>query len=47
MKRRKKTKKKLKYLSKRNLSPPRFVVGFVIIVAIILAIILNFDAFSF
>jgi hypothetical protein len=47
MKRRKKTKKKLKYLSKRNLLAPRLVVGFVFIVAIILAITLNFDVFSF
>jgi hypothetical protein len=47
MKRRKKTKKKLKYLSKRNLSAPKIIAIFVFIVAIVLVIILNFDAFSF
>jgi len=45
MKRRKKTKKKLKYLSKRNLSAPRIVASFIFIVAIVLAIILNFNPF--
>jgi hypothetical protein len=46
MKRRKKTKKKLKYLSKRNLPAARHVVGSVVITAIILAIILNLGTFS-
>jgi hypothetical protein len=46
MKKRKKTKKKLKYLSKRNLPVVRLVVGSVVITAIILAIILNFGTFS-
>ncbi len=46
MKKRKKTKKKLKYLSKRNLPIPELVVGSVVITAIILAIILNFGTFS-
>ncbi len=44
MKKKKKTKKKLKYLSKRNLPIPKFIASFVIIAAIILAIILNFGA---
>ncbi len=44
MKKKKKTKKKLKYLSKRNLPIPKLIASFVIIVAIILAIILNFGA---
>jgi len=46
MKRRKKTKKKLKYLSKRNLPVARLVVGSAVITAIILVIILNFGTFS-
>ena len=46
MKRRKKTKKKLKYLSKRNLSVAKLAVGSVVITAIILVIILNFGTFS-
>ncbi len=46
MKRRKKTKKKLKYLSKRNQTIPRLVVASVVITVIILAIILNFGTFS-
>jgi len=46
MKKKKKTKKKLKYLSKRNLSIPKLVASFVVIVAMILAIILNFGALS-
>ena len=45
MKRRKKTKKKLKYLSKRNLPVARLVVGSIVITAIILVIILNFGTF--
>ena len=46
MKKKKKTKKKLKYLSKRNLPTPKLVASFVVIVAMILAIILNFGALS-
>ena len=46
MKKRKQTKKKLKYLSKRNLEIPKLVVGSVVIIAIILAIILNFGTLS-
>jgi hypothetical protein len=46
MKKKKKTKKKLKYLSKRNLPISKLVASFVVIVAMILAIILNFGAFS-
>jgi hypothetical protein len=46
MKKRKKTKKKLKYLSKHNLATLKLVVGSAVITAIILTIILNFGTFS-
>jgi hypothetical protein len=46
MKKKKKTKKKLKYLSKRNLPISKLIASFVVIAAIILAIISNFGASS-